>query len=290
MISAFGVEHGGVSKSFVNGKWVKAAELSGKQASKIRAGGQYKKARGTTKSDREFKTNNTTVLSEARKMKPGEQQRSLFNTVRHGGFDRRGNTKIDMHDTTPSLSFGSGGTIQASAQKFGPKRGGVHMITTNGPGKASPVTLAHEKAHLSPDRGAYRMKQITRSPKKLMREEARADATADKKLNRPSPFGRGINEVTNDPHTSGYAQTAAGRHLSRSAEHVGSTRGGRLAQKVPGLGSLVRRADASVRGQYDAQVVTPGLAGLNRSLKTKKPIKRKHLDEYKGVYDRVRGS
>jgi hypothetical protein len=290
MTSAFGIEH--ISKSYVNGKWVKAAELTGKQAKKIAVGGQYKKAKGTTKFDRQFKAEQTQTLQGARKMKPGEKQRSLFTRVEHKGFDRRGNAKIDIQNSKPTLALpnDSGNALLASAQKIGHKRGGVHLLTTHGSGAASAQTIAHEKAHLSPSRGGYRLAQIVRSPKKLMREEARADAVADKKRGRPSPFARGINEVTSDPDRSGYAQAAAGHHLARSSEHVGATRGGRAAKKIPGLRKLVGHVDQGVRSQYDAQIVAPSLAGINRSLNTKKPIERKHLDEYKNVYDRVRGS
>lgn len=289
MHSAFGVDHGYVSKSFVNGKFVSASTLSAKQARKVRAGGQYKKATGPKKSDTAFKANQTQMLQAAREMKPGETQREVFSSAKHQGFDRRKNAKIDLQDTTPSFSLAGEGKAHASASKFGPKKGGVNLMTTHGKNAASPQTLAHEKAHLAPNRSGYRLHQIVRSPKKLMREEARADAVADKKLNKPSPFKQGINDVIADPDRSGYAEAAAGRHLSRSSEHVGGTRAGSAAKKVPGLRKLVGRADEHVRGQYEAQIVRPSLDSLNRQLKTKKPVKGKHLDEYKRVYDRARG-
>jgi hypothetical protein len=291
MKSAFGVEHG-ISKSYVNGKWVKAVSLSPKQAGKVKAGGQYKKATGPKKSDTEFKTNQTTVLQAARGLKPGETESGgLFTRVKHSGFDRRKNAKIDIQDTTPSFAplGGSGAKLEASALKVGPKRGGVNLMTTHGKDAASAQTLKHEKAHLAPDRSGYRMHQIARSPKKLMREEGRADAVADKQLNRPSPFKQRIDRVTADPDRSGYAQAAAGRHLSRSAEHVGGTRAGRAAKKVPGLRKVVGRLDESVRGQYDTQIVRPGLDSINRSLKPRKKIEGKHLDQYQRVYERARG-
>lgn len=286
MISAFGIEH--VSKSFVGGKFVRASALTAKQTQKIRTGGQYKKARGTTKGDKKFKTNQTEMLQAVRDLKPGESSRAgLFHSVSHKGHDKAKNTLIDIKDTTPSVAFG--GSLEASAQKFGAKRGGVNVMTTYGRGEPTAATLKHEKAHLAPKRSGYRLKQIASNPKKIMREEARADAVADKTLKRPNPFKRPINDLMADPSDSGYAQAAAGRHHSRSSEHVGSTRAGSAAKKIPGLRKLVSRADEHVRGQYDAQIVKPSLASLNRTMKTKKPVKRKHLDEYKNVYDKVRG-
>jgi len=265
--------------------------VSAKQAAKVRAGGQYKKARGPKKADTEFKSSQTQMLQAAREMKPGEKDRSLFARVEHKGFDRRGNAKLDLQNTRPTFSaFGAEhGRVAASAQKFGQKRGGVNLITTHGKEAASPQTLAHEKAHLAPNRGGYRLHQIARSPGKVMREEARADASADKLRGKPNPFTQKIDTVNADPDRSGYAQAAVGRHLSRSSEHVGGTRLGSAAKKVPGLRRLVGRADESVRGKYHAQIVRPSLDSLNRQLETKKPIKGKHLDQYKRVYDRARG-
>lgn len=148
MISAFGVEHL-VSKSFVNGKFVRATDLSGKQAAKVRGGGQWKKARGATKKDRQF--------------------REMMSSPEAKTWGKDPGIKVDRD--IPKAS-GHGATV-----RFGSKSGGQSVVVGQaGSKKVARQISSHEKHHATPNRSTYRLhRQIAENPKKLFREEARAD-------------------------------------------------------------------------------------------------------------------
>jgi hypothetical protein len=148
MISAFGVDHGGISKSFVNGKWVKAAEATPKQLSHIARGGQYKAAHGLQPRDQAWKD------------KRAEQHKIMSGALSHGVKNN------------PDVTPGSAGTYRVGGQSY---------IISNLPKEAVPKKLrrsvmGHEAVHAGPKRSSYRLhNQILGNPKKMMREEARAD-------------------------------------------------------------------------------------------------------------------
>lgn len=139
-----------VKKSFVNGKFVSAIELSAKEASKVRSGGQWKKARGVTEKDSAFRDLMTSP----------EVKQSLKDM---NGVKRN---KYLPKDT------GSGGTIRA-----GSKSHGRSYVAGEAGSKKEVAQIAHHEAqHANPKRSSYRLhSQIMGDPKKLFREEARAD-------------------------------------------------------------------------------------------------------------------
>lgn len=148
MMSAFGVEHT-ISKSFVNGKFVRAVDLSAKQARKVKTGGQWKKARGATKFDTQFKE---TMASPQMKE-----------------FSRTAGTAVNRE--LPK-DMGQGGTV-----RLGSKSGGQSIVAAQAGSKKTLNQIAsHEKHHANVKRSSYRLHaQIGNNPKKLFREEARAD-------------------------------------------------------------------------------------------------------------------
>jgi len=149
MRSAFGVEHG-ISKSFVNGKFVRAVDLSAKQARKVAVGGQYKAARGVSEGDKRF-------LATTR------MHREVVGTPRFPEGVRH-NPMMRGHQ-------GSGGTI-----RLGSAKQGRSYVSGQASKKSIPYVTAHEAQHANVKRSSYRLHaQIMRDPEKLMREEARAD-------------------------------------------------------------------------------------------------------------------
>lgn len=152
MISAFGVDHG-ISKSLVNGQWVKATKLSGKQRKNV---GGYKKAQGMTRAHKEYKTQ----MNQAR-----TQLKSAPSEKVHGKGTIFGQRAPGTGGATVQLGSAKGGRthIEVNAPKG----------TSKGKKKA---IMAHERAHAAPKRSEYRVHgQIMKDPTKLMREEARAD-------------------------------------------------------------------------------------------------------------------
>lgn len=177
MISAFGVEHGEISKSFVNGKWIKATELSAKQADKVRVGGQYKKVRGVSAKDTAYRE----MIND-----PGVKNWTRFAT----------GVKRDK-DLPPGT--GSGATV-----RLGSKSQGRSYVT--GSGSTKKITrkiAAHENQHAKVKRSGYRLhSQIMGNPKKLMREEARADWNSFgsyKSLKNPSSYASGARAAAAKP-------------------------------------------------------------------------------------------
>lgn len=148
MISAFGIEHT-ISKSFVGGKFVRAVDLSAKQASKVKTGGQWKKAKGTSLKDQQFRTMMTSPEVKEFAQNPG--------------------VKVDR--ALPK-SYAAAGTI-----RFGSKSSGHGVVAgQSGSKKLADKISIHEAHHAGPKRSSYRLhSQIMNNPKKLFREEARAD-------------------------------------------------------------------------------------------------------------------
>src|SRR5262245_901256 len=150
MRSAFGVEHG-ISKSFVNGKFVRAVDLSAKQARKVATGGQYKAARGVSEEHRRF-------------LDVHQRNTKLTQNPVAWPTGIRTNPGLKHHS-------GAGGTIRVGSAK-----GGRSYVSGQASPKETPFITAHEAEHANVKRSSYRLHgQIMKDPKKLMREEARAD-------------------------------------------------------------------------------------------------------------------
>lgn len=177
MESAFGIEHG-FSKSLVNGSWKKASELSSKERKAV---GGYRKLRGVTESDKTFRDVNAPATK--------EMHRQLDNSHKGGVFAP---SEIKTHHLksgkTKSYGWGayslgnplSGTSMAGTTSRIGGKRGAAKVIYSNtqsaGGSMHPESTLKHELAHAAPKRSSYRLHQLHQDPKKLMREEARADA------------------------------------------------------------------------------------------------------------------
>lgn len=87
--------------------------------------------------------------------------------------------------------------IEAFAVKRGGRRSGQAVMVV--PKGATKDTVNHEMAHLTPKRSGYRLHQVLSDPKKLMREEGRAEMATRSK---------GAYYKTDAPGTSGYIQMA----------------------------------------------------------------------------------
>lgn len=151
MISAFGVEHT-VSKSYLGGGVFKPAKaLDLVERTQVVGHGKYAAAHGMTSADRAWK--------DTRKA----QVEAVHSILSHG-------TKEN-----PSMIPGSAGTY-----RVGGKSSGQSYVVSNLPKeipkKLRRQTMGHEAMHALPKRSSYRLhNQIMSDPKKLFREEGRAD-------------------------------------------------------------------------------------------------------------------
>lgn len=87
--------------------------------------------------------------------------------------------------------------IEAFAIKRGGRKNGQAVMVV--PKGATKDTVNHEMAHLTPKRSGYRLHQVLNDPKKLMREEGRAEMATR---------SRGAYYKTDGPSTSGYIDMA----------------------------------------------------------------------------------
>lgn len=150
MTSAFGIDHGYVSKSFVNGTWKSASDLTGLERLSVARDGAYKKAKGVTKDDAKWLK---------RHMKGGKAMRQAA---------KKSKNRVSVDPTEPAA---------AATYRVGSAKGGKSYIVGSMPTKKlARAAQAHEMNHATPRRSAYRLhNQIALNPEKLMREEARAD-------------------------------------------------------------------------------------------------------------------
>lgn len=212
MISAFGVDHGGISKSLVDGVFKPASKLTGAER---RAVGGYKKLRGVTSADNEHRAGEKHI-------KDYHSDRNIRIGVKTGKVTqgKQGTVRRYKHSLISSqVPVGAGGFhIRTGSAKEGTSY--VHLREG-----ADKSTKAHELAHARPARSGYRMAQIVKDPKKLMREEARADFESR---------GHFAGKKTD----SGYAQAAK----ERSRQTAGKAHEEKL-RKVPGGRTLARIAN-----------------------------------------------
>jgi hypothetical protein len=191
MRSAFGVEHGYISKSLVNGKWVKAAELGAKGR---RSMGGYKQAKGVTEAHKTFLE--------------GAKERRGFTNPKSPMAQWR-NTPV--HPGQAALHGDRAVTV-----RLGGAKGGQSHIFGHASDKESQKRLmGHEASHANVKRSEYRLHgQIFGDHKKLMREEARADMDSD--------FGH-YRKIQAGQKVSVYglsAKTGDMSHVKRSYPHL----------------------------------------------------------------------
>lgn len=153
MISAFGVEHGVIAKSLVNGVFKPASALSRAERGAV---GGYKKAKGVSEEHRTF-------------LQGAHERRKIVG-------ENAAYKDVPVKPLDALLHGDRGFTIRTGSAKGGQSHVFGHASDT----KSQKALQQHEGAHAAPKRSEYRMHhQIMGNPKKLMREEARADMASD---------------------------------------------------------------------------------------------------------------
>lgn len=147
MISYWGIEHGEVTKSYVPGKgWIPATKLTPKQRAKVPGG--HEEAKGVSYKDLTWRANHN-----QHKQNIAANQHMVGIKQSAWGPSRAGTYRVGGKKTGRS-------TVMGSANN----------------GKDLKYLLRHEDQHAKVQRSSYRLhRQIAGSPKKTMREEARAD-------------------------------------------------------------------------------------------------------------------
>ncbi len=134
-----------INKSFVPGKgWIAATKLTAREASKVP--GAHSAAKGVSKPDLKFKT-------------------------------RREGLEVKLHEHGGGFVQNKEHAGAASTIRYGGKKTGFSFIQGHAPDARSRDRLmAHEGQHAAVNRTSYRLHgQIMSDPKKMFREEARAD-------------------------------------------------------------------------------------------------------------------
>jgi hypothetical protein len=260
MRSAFGVEHT-VSKSLSGGTFKPISQMT--QAERKAIGG-YRKAKGVSEDDKKYRT----AMGQIKDLHSGKPVGGVTNTGKHLRTEKHrggGNVEVYRHGKKSRL-------VPPGAEGFhvstGGKRGTSYVHLGGGSGKR---VETHELAHANPKRSSYRMFQITSNPRKLMREEARADYKA-----------QGHFTTRGEKEGSGYAQSA---HY-RSNELAGKKSEARLG-RTPVIGGPLkgmRRAMNTSRRQKT------NLAVNNLTRTMNKPVKRREIDSYIKVQDKMRAA
>ena len=256
MRSAFGVEHTvtvtttTVSKSLSGGVFKPASKLT--QAERKTVGG-YRKAKGVTAKDAEWARNQQNI-----KTLHSQPHRGMKHTKTVQG--RQGTTEHYKHSKKSSV-------VPPGAEGFHVRTGGkkgtsyIHMRSD-----ARKGVTAHEVAHASPKRTAYRMNQVATNPKKTMAEEGRADYVASGHYLKKKP-------------TSGYGQAAR----MRNAE----VRGEKNAKKARKYGGKPARGLVHAGNTTSRFKVKQISGSMSRTMN--KPVGRQEIDEYRRVQDRMHG-
>lgn len=192
-------ELGEISKSQIGaaGKYIPITQMTGKQLKQLRAKNIALKAQREHGKARAFGESRLTTKQKAfwgqqqqvantvhANMQPGKQVTPIGGIMdrptpgavkRVQGALKRMNVRRRVVVNAP---IPAGSNMQAAA---GPLRRDTGMVLTQEFNKPAKAVATHEAAHISPKRRtAFRMWQINQSPKKLAREEARADAMARK--------------------------------------------------------------------------------------------------------------
>lgn len=141
---------GDVKKSFSGGVFKPISEMSNME--RLGIGGSYRRAKGVNPGDAKW-------LSDRKNI----QLPALHAHIAEHGAGIKKNPL-----------GGAAGTY-----RIGGKSSGHSIVAGEGPKKQLPYLRAHEGAHADVKRSSYRLhRQIMSNPKKLMREEARADYVA----------------------------------------------------------------------------------------------------------------
>lgn len=182
MTSAFGVDHGYVSKSFVPGQGFKAAnKLDDVERHIVRNATLGGKAARTKTGSSEKKA--------VRRQGEGKNRTKIYEGVR---TDRGKLTKVVAN----RRQTGAGPQVQGFSQPDG-RGGGRVVIHDDADFK---TTARHEMAHITPKRNPVRFFERTKDSNRLGREEGRADFVASGKQTAGQypgndQFKRGYNEV-----------------------------------------------------------------------------------------------
>lgn len=134
------------------------------------------------------------------------------------------------------------GSYGGFTQLTGGKRDPALVVVSSpekGNGKVQRFIAAHEGAHAAPIRSSGRMQQIANNPKKIIREEARADATA---------IRSGASEMKNGSHVSGYAQSADIDRSINSRNPLRSRAARSLKASMPSIAEKVKAAGLTSSG------------------------------------------
>src|SRR4051794_16471772 len=129
MISAFGVDHGGISKSLVNGVFKPASALSHAERGAV---GGYKQAKGVSAAHQQYK-----LESAARHHHLGSKPAE---TMTHGAL------------------MAPGVRAKGVTYRLGSAKGGRSVVDVQGSSrKAMEQVMSHERQHAAPRRSEYRL-------------------------------------------------------------------------------------------------------------------------------------
>jgi len=198
VISAWNVDHGIVSKTFIPGKgYVSATKLvqeSGKPA-----------LRTAVRNQRAAKSR---VAAEEKAHFQEYRSQHDLNTKLLDQLERKGKArpspKAGVAFAEPDFMTGmtmKAQNMEAFAMHTGGRRGRRVMVVPPG---SSQHTVNHEIAHLTPKRSGYRLFQILGDGKRLMSEEARAEMASGSKLSyyrnaTPAQAGSGYTQAAVSP-------------------------------------------------------------------------------------------
>jgi len=254
--SAFGVDHGLVSKSYVGGGVFKPASAL-RAAGKKRVPGSYARSKGPTKADTKFKAEATKLTQQLRHnekvmTEPGRRPRfddPDFKQVKVRGQRKPVNVYGESSFLSRTLPSGVGGLTLRTGSKSSGQSHVIYDKTKSGAKK----TLKHEMAHAQPKRSIYRMQQIADSPKKTMREEARADAV--------------LGHYRKVKPNSAYQQVAQARNTQRKV------------RKTPIIGGL--------RAKPQKMQLKAGLKNMSAAGGPRYKVKPKDVDAYRKVQNDI---
>lgn len=241
MISYWGIDHGSaVSKAYIPGRgWVPAVQ-AGKEALRGAQGG-HKAARGVSWDDKVFQAQQ----SSARRL---ISDLGTPKTSKAGGVSMNQYRSDEMPAGMNAFAFMTGKNER-------------HMVRGKGMNAGPKWLKTHEQAHLTPkNRTSYRLGQITSSPRKTMREEARADMAAGKYYRKGQGFtGSGYAAAARNPSKAQTAYTSQNNQRSAVLAH--------LKQESP--------------KDYKSYKAQPNRAGM---------FGKRPLADYRNVQDRIAGA
>ena len=288
-----------IAKTYIPGKgWVKAIDQPKSVLREAAHGGRAQDAR--VRAFKEKKDHDTYRQTHKGLKELGEQLKgsSHINTVKvpTGAMHHEASSRhIDQL---------TGGGVQAFAFKTGGRRAPGHLVTTK---DADPGIVAHERAHLSPKRTAYRMHHQLTNNVGAMKEEARADmASGDPRGYHGDHRSKGSNALTgyteaardegarliqqtHNPHKHKMWSKESMEGYRQTQDQINRARGGTPQTAAPykpqpqPKRSKTRHitADNIVRGASGAGIAGAGVYGAKK-YRDKKQV-AKGLDMHEGV-------